>query len=158
MKQRLLIDSNILALLAVGTTSRSYVLRHKATKAYSIEDFDLLMNLCSQYREIVFTPHTLTETSNLLCRGVLEPARTEIMKVLQLMIDRTDEVSLSSSIAAQLPEFLRLGLTDAALISLSDETLCMATDNLDLFLAASAAGHAPTYFTYLRIQHGTLPG
>jgi hypothetical protein len=66
MSRDVSIDSNLLLLLIVGSTSRAYITKHQRLKAYTAEDFDKLASVIGCYDKIVLLPHTLTETSNLL--------------------------------------------------------------------------------------------
>ena len=60
----IVLDANLLLLLVVGLTSRAYISKHKRLQGYEELDFDLLICLIGSANVIV-TPNTLTETSNL---------------------------------------------------------------------------------------------
>ncbi|MGH9477535.1 MAG: hypothetical protein ACRD1C_14630, partial [Terriglobales bacterium] len=62
----LILDSNLLVLLTVGTASRAYISRHKRLQAYSEADFDLLVEVIAPVSKVMVTSNTLTETANLL--------------------------------------------------------------------------------------------
>ena len=50
------LDASIFLLLVVGTASRSYVGAHKRLRAYSEEDYDLLVDWISDAARVVVTP------------------------------------------------------------------------------------------------------
>jgi hypothetical protein len=110
------------------------------------EDFDFLIRLLIA-AEVVLTPNTLTEASNLL-RQIDEPARSEIGLVFQVYIRRARECYVESSNAIKRKEFIRLGLTDAALLQLED--VVILTADLDLYLAACRDRRPALNFFHLK--------
>ena len=65
MRPGVLLDANLLILLAVGLTNRDYIGRHKRLTKYDATDLDVLSGLIAQFSSVVFTPHVLAEASNL---------------------------------------------------------------------------------------------
>jgi hypothetical protein len=57
---------------------------------------------------------------------------------------------IESRVAASQSEFLRLGLTDAALLQAADEPATLLTADVDLYLAAVKRGFKAENFNYLR--------
>ncbi|MBV5335499.1 hypothetical protein JZU48_00270, partial [bacterium] len=68
----------------------------------------------------------MTETSNLL-RQIAEPARSEIATVYANHIPTLIERHIPSKEAAARPEFLWLGLSDAALLDVNKADIIMLT-------------------------------
>ena len=132
------IDSNLLVLLVVGETDREMISKHRRTKSYRVEDYDLLVRLINDTDHQVFvTPNTLTEASNLLAQhGEPEPSR--IFDVLGSLIETTEEKFVESKAVTQNRHFTRLGLTDAVLLEVVSASNPLITADLKLFLAASA--------------------
>ena len=149
------VDSNLLFVLVVGYTSRSHVGRARRTEQYSIEDFDLLQATLSEYDEILITPHVLAETSNLL-GYISEPLLTQTRTTLRLLMPQWQERFTEGIEIAEIPIYLRLGITDSALFSTSSVSITLLTDDLPLYLAASRAGRSAINFTHLREARGTL--
>ncbi|MSP01969.1 MAG: hypothetical protein EXR07_13095 [Acetobacteraceae bacterium] len=141
------LDANLLVLFVVGAASRSYIAKHKRLRAYTEKDFTLLLDVLSASPRIVVTPNTLTETSNLL-RQIAEPARAHIYAVFQALLADTDEVYVESDRAARHAAFPRLGLTDAALLTVVTAGHVLLTADLDLYLAADRQGQAVINFTH----------
>jgi hypothetical protein len=117
----LILDASLLVLLVVGATSRSLVERHKRLKAFTTEDFDLLLGLVTHAPEVLLTPNTLTEASSLL-RHIEGPARNDIQETFRRLVLVASEEYIPSRGAVVRNEFLRLGLTDAALLEISSST------------------------------------
>ncbi|EGK73586.1 hypothetical protein METUNv1_00217 [Methyloversatilis universalis FAM5] len=146
-----LVDSNLLLLLIVGLTSRDYVAKHKRLREFTPEDFDLLKEQLSVASEILVTPNTLTETSNLIDH-IGEPARSKIFSKLRELVSlsSTRETYLPSHSALSRLELPRLGLTDCALLDACASGTPLITVDLHLYLAAVSAGNKALNFNHLR--------
>ena len=146
------IDANLLVLLVVGITGRHIVGKHRRTVDFTPEDYDLLARMLETSSEILVTPNILTEASNLLAQH-REPQRTQLMAELRTLIDRSDETFVPSDQAAGHRHFPRLGLTDAALLSVVSGDWPLLTVDLDLYIAASHTDpRAAVNFNHLRDQ------
>lgn len=147
------IDTNLLVLLVVGETDKALISKHRRTRAYRAQDYELLVRLINESDHQVFvTPNTLTEASNLLAQDRREePDRSRIFGVLQALIERTEEEIVESKVATRNNNFKRLGLTDAALLEVVSASNPLITTDLDLYLAASAKESGAAYnFTHYR--------
>lgn len=140
MKKAVTIDTNLLVLLIVGLTNTTYILRHKRlTPTYNAQHFALIYRLLSEAPRVLCTPHILTEASNLL-RQIREPMRSEIMTTYGRFIQSAEEPTIPAKGVAQSPNFIRLGLTDAALLSLDPSEIRLLTVDHDLHIACSQRG------------------
>lgn len=151
----MVLDSELLLLFVVGTTGRGYVSKHRRLRAYSEKDFELLLKVISNATEVLVTPNTLSETSNLLAYAA-EPMRSELFQAFALIITDSSERYVPSSDASTRSEFVRLGLTDSALLAVSSTGNTLLTADLDLYLAASSQGLEPINFNHLREAAGTV--
>ncbi len=152
----LTLDTNLLVLLVVGRASPSLIEAHGRLGGYSKADFDLLNDYLAGASQIVVTPHTLTEASN-LSRQIRNPARDRISAALKALVGGTEERSVPSRTAVPAPDFIRLGLTDCALMQFTDNTETLLTVDLDLYLAALRRGHRAVNFNHSRVAAGLLP-
>ena len=149
------VDANLLVLLVVGRTGRDIIGKHRRLQGYTVEDYDLLLAVVEQAESIVVTPNTLTEASNLLGQHA-EPERSSLFETLRTLIENADEIVVSSEIASANANFLRLGLTDAALIEAATEDTPLITVDLQLYLAAlshNAQAIVAVNFSHLRDTH-----
>jgi len=89
---------------------------------------------------LVITPNTLTETCNLVDR-LHSKAKARVYQKLAALIQSTEETYVPSAVAAAQKAFFRLGLTDAAMLLLASRETYLVTADLDLYLAAHAAGY-----------------
>jgi hypothetical protein len=60
-----LIDSNLLLLLFLGTYDRRQIATNDRLSKYSEDDYDLLIQVLRPFTRIITTPNILTEVSNL---------------------------------------------------------------------------------------------
>lgn len=140
MKKAITIDTNLLVLLIVGLTDPAYIDRHKRLAGvYSQGGFRNLEALVANASRLVITAHILTEASNLL-RQTSEPMRSKVMERLGTFIAEADEAMIPSRIAADSPNFIRLGLTDAVILTLDPAEIQVFTVDHDLHSACSRAG------------------
>ncbi len=146
------VDANLLVLLVVGIAQPSLIGRHPRLKAYTTDDFDLLMKLLDTGGKIYVTPNTLTETSNLLPFGN-KGLRERFLDVLRFMIQESEEIVVASEQATTVTEFNRLGLADSALIDVACKETPIVTVDFDLYYAiASRDYRAAVHFNALRSQ------
>lgn len=148
----LLIDTNLLVLFVVGTADKGYIAKHKKLTAFTVEDYEMLVRMVSGASEVLVTPNTLTETSN-LAAYINEPARSKVLAVLRTVIAGSQERYVPSSTAAQRSEFIRLGLADAALLEVAAKNITLLTTDLDLYCAALAKGALALNFHHLRDRY-----
>ena len=145
---RLILDANLLVLFVVGRTSPHLIGKHRRVRAFSADDYELLIRVMGAAKQIVVTPNTLTETSNLL-----GDIHSTFSVELQSIIEQSRELIVASVDASRIPVFHRLGLTDAALWELASAEMPLLTVDLDLFIAASSKNpHAAVNFRHLAEQ------
>ncbi len=149
MRKAVALDANLLVLLVIGLADRRYIAVHKRSKGFSDTDFDLLTTLISESAEVLVTPNALSEASNLL-RQIGEPAKSEIGQAFLRLIRNTREIYVRSLDASSRTEFLRLGLSDNVLLEVSKNDIVILSTDLDLYLAATAAGYTALNFNHER--------
>ena len=147
--ETIVLDANLLVLLIVGSVSRSYIAKHRRLKAYTAADYTLLVGLVKSAAEVIATPNTLTEASNLV-GYISEPARTQIYQKFRVLANEMAERYIDSRRAVKQEEFLRLGLTDSVLLKAGEEKLTLLTADVDLYLAAASHGFKVVNFNHHR--------
>ena len=135
LPEKIYIDSGLLALLVVGETDKSLIAKHRRLREFDEGDYERLVSLINHVDQILVTPNTLTETSNLLAQHG-EPERSRIFEVLRILIEEHEENVVTSKNASRNSEFTRLGLTDAALLEVISNSNPLITVDLDLYLTA----------------------
>ncbi len=144
------IDANLLVLLVVGSVGRDLIAKHRRLREYAEEDYDILIDLLDPVDCVFVTPNTLTEASNLLAQHG-DPERSLFFDRLRFIIRESEEVVVASVEASSNDAFVRLGLTDAALLEVAAKETPLVTVDLDLYLAAlEKEADAVVNFTHLR--------
>lgn len=149
-RRGIFIDANLLVLLVVGATDQELIPKHRRLRRFMVEDYERLIELIRQAGQVFLTPNTLTEASNLLAQHP-NPERSRFFAVLRRIIGTNEEIIVESKTASRNNAFVRLGLTDAALLEVISEETPLVTVDLDLFVAAFAEGKvAALNFTHLQ--------
>jgi predicted nucleic acid-binding protein len=148
---RLLIDTNLLVLLAVGTVNRDRIETFKRTRQYTTADYDLLVRVLERFEKLYTVAHVLAEVSNLTDLPGAE--RVQASRVLKETISLLIEAEMSSTRAAEERLFQDLGLVDAAIGAVAREHNCdVLTDDLDLYLRLREDNVRVLNFTHLRAR------
>ena len=126
-----LVDTNLLLLLIIGSIDRDLVSVFKRTKKFTAEDFDLLYKFLGLFKAIHTTPHVLTEVGNLAnaLRIEQKPLFAEsFRKIVQLF----EEEHASFKLLSNKPEFVAYGLTDVSILDLAPGRTLILTDDFPL--------------------------
>lgn len=145
------IDANLLVLFVAGREDPDLIVRHRRLEGYTIGDYVLLLQLVDTVDQVLVTPNTLTETSNLLSQH-REPERSRLLQRLRAVIQDSREITVASAVAAANPVFARLGLTDAALLEVASADTPVVTMDFNLYwrLAVAKGADAVVNFTAYR--------
>ena len=147
------IDANLLVLLVVGSVGRELIPKHRRLQDYTAEDYDLLLATIGQVERVFVTPNILTEASNLLGQHG-EPERSYLFEAFRSIIEDTVEIVVASEVASSNSEFIRLGLTDSALLEAVTEDIPLITVDAGLYSAVmEKSENAPTSLYFLRFRN-----
>ena len=144
-----LIDTNLLVLLIVGSVNRDRIHGFKRTSDYSPADWDLLTGLLEKIPRRFATAHILAEVSNLT--DLREPELETARDILRNFISQIEELAIPSSDACKSTYYYRLGLTDAAIGLAAKQRGCsVVTNDSDLYRALLEEGASVIKFDHLR--------
>lgn len=105
MRKRVILDTNLLILLVAGLFDIEKVRHHKRLQNFRLpDDHDTLVLLMEGAKEIVVTPNTLSEASNLL-RLIGGMPRLELTRLLGVFIQTHSEIYVPSVDASRDAEF-----------------------------------------------------
>jgi rRNA-processing protein FCF1 len=126
------LDSNLLLVLIAGSLGVQLFKSFKRVRAYTMEDYELLVRLLQSFTVLITTPHVLTEVSN-LANSLRASYKYDWYTSFAALVgsERNIGVREKWSPAADLseePEFLQFGLTDTALAELTSEALVVTED------------------------------
>jgi len=152
-QRRLLLDTNVLLLLIVGRIDPRHVARFRRTRdRFEGSDYHRLSRFIASDRQVVTTPHILTETSNLLGAlngSYLEQARGLLSQIIGVAVA---EMRPSQYLVDQRAYWL-FGLTDTAIVTAATEGTTVLTDDAALHAYLSGAGVDVINFNHLRDFH-----
>lgn len=145
----ILIDTNILLLLIVGSYKRELVGRHKRTIPFLPRDYDLLVRLVGGFDKILTTHAIMCEVSN-LASPIADPDRTGILATLRAFVGAVQEHTISSIDACECESFLKIGITDSGILELAKTDIPVLTDDGVLANFIQASGATAFNFHHLR--------
>ncbi len=144
MNGPVILDTNLLMLLVVGSTSRNYIAAHKRLAAdFTSVHFDVMVELIGAFSDILLVPDIVAETSSLL-RHIANPMRRSILSTFKELILGAVEVPVASMFGANRDEFHDLGATDAVILhvlSLKEVAATLMTIDQPLLHRAGALGY-----------------
>ena len=144
----LLVDTNILVLLIVGSLDRALIRVHRRTATFTPDDYDLLQSHVAQYQRLLTTHGVLTEASNLMGNDFHEEVADTLVAVCSPLVE---VVSPKETVFAT-EGFARLGFADSSILSALDEETVVLTDDVSLYNQALYLGWEAINFNHLRKQ------
>jgi len=143
-----LVDTNLLVLLLVGSVNKRRILKFKRTQSFTLQDFDLLSRLVEWFGKLITTPHVLSQVSDLtdLAGEEFWTVRSRFAALVELMDESYDE----SRALVTHPLFSRLGLTDAAIATVCSRGILVLTTDVKLELALQQRGAEALNFNHVR--------
>lgn len=119
---------------------------------YDQDDYLLREDVLRQSSVLMAMPHILAETSNLLAQ-TSEPDRGDLLASFGAFLQDLSvfqELVHPSRFAVEISEFVRLGLTDAALLVEQGIDFTLVTADRRLFGACGPTGRKALYFPSLK--------
>lgn len=146
----LLIDTNLLVLLVVGSLNADQISTYKRTTRYSAEDYRLLLSFVDQFKVVLTTPNILTEASNLL-EGYAY-ADQQALTLLERFAQGTHEVFYDSVPTMNIysKSYIKFGLSDAVIHRVGADNYIVLTDDLNLCAYLQGQGLLAINFSNLR--------
>jgi hypothetical protein len=123
----ILIDSNLLVLLATGAFRRSLIPRFNRTRQYTADDFELLVRLVDLFSKRVVTPHIVAEADNLM-RQLPQAEHSGVAAVIAAIVADAFEVYVPSTDAMKHERYASLGATDCTIVLASQDVLVITGD------------------------------
>lgn len=114
--RRVLLDTNLLILLLVGSARSDLVGEHKRLRAFTAQHWNDFSRWLEGTKSFVTSPNILTETSNLLDIG--KGALPAVVSNYISFVEKADELEVTSKSVVGTGYFLRFGLTDATILHL----------------------------------------
>lgn len=145
-----LLDTNLLTVLLVGQLGKGYIEKNKKTRNYSSDDFDLLVELLGNFKDIITTPHILAETTNLI-DWVQGDHREILFAYLEYFIKEKREIYFPAKNIIENSVFNQLGLTDTGIIEVAKtNNFVIITSDLDLYNLSISQNLQAINFNHIR--------
>jgi rRNA-processing protein FCF1 len=150
-RKYLLIDTNLLLLLLVGSLNPSLIQKEKITanQGFDEADFNQLRDFAIKFQKLVTTPHILTEVSNHADK-IGGANKGEFFQQFISLIEKLDERSESSKLLAKTDAFVRFGLTDTAISRLANRNCVVLTIDFPLSGYLQSKGVSAINFNNVR--------
>lgn len=146
----ILVDTNLLLLLVVGSYQKDRIKTFKRTAGYSSRDYILLNDLIARFDVRWTTPNILTEVDN-LGRQLPANEHSGFSRSFKKHVGESFEIHHESSVIVAKAEFDRLGLADVASLIQCRLCLLLSTD-LPLYIRACELGYDAINFNHLRMS------
>lgn len=153
-RRGLLVDTNLLLLLFLGTYDRRQIDTNSRLQAYTQKDFELLVDVLSNFQPLVTTSNILTEVSN-LSNAIPEKSCEAYFSAFASRLRLLEEQHVASSTALQ-SRWARFGLTDAGIATIAKNRYLVITDDFRLSGALQNDGIDTLNFNHLREPYWRL--
>ena len=148
----LLIDTNLLIGLVVGTLDRKLIENNRAAiRPFTEKDFDLLVEFVGRFTRLITTPHILTELSNLTGKLHSRLHQDVRLVIKQLVLRRTFEENVSATTLVEHDLFTRFGVADTAIHLVAPNKYLVLTDEVALAQTLSTRGVDVVNFNHIRM-------
>ena len=135
----IVIDTNALVILVLGLMDPRLIEGHKRTSIYDMRDFDDLLVMIGDVKQLVIIPNVWTEVDNLL-NGFTGQRKDDYVAALTELIPQVAEEYITTSVATTEASFYDLGITDSLLLQLSRNYDLLITGDSQLSDYAKANG------------------
>ena len=143
-----LLDTNLMVLLAVGLYRRDRISSFKQTIQYTEDDFTLVARIVGSFARRITTPHILAEADN-LTRQLPGREHGAVAAIMAPLIEDQFEIYSPSAAAVRHERYSNLGLTDCVTIAAANEILVI-TDDFRLSNVLSHLGHDAININHIR--------
>jgi len=143
-----LLDTNLMVLLAVGLYKRERISSFKRTDQYTTRDFSLVAGIMDKFERRITTPHILAETDN-LTRQLPAREHRAVAAIMAPFVEKLFEIYSPSAAAMHHQRYSTLGLTDCVTIACATDILVI-TDDLTLSSILSHLGRDNININHIR--------
>ncbi|MEH2366056.1 PIN domain-containing protein [Nostoc sp.] len=129
-----LIDTNIRLLFLARSFNQERITKFNRTQQFIPEDYELLLAFIARFQKLVTTPNILTEV-NSLANQLGEPERSQCFAIFAQFVKNVallDEYYVNSLDAVNTEKFIKFGLTDSGILTLSKGKYLVLTDDFKL--------------------------
>lgn len=148
MRASAIIDTNLLLLAIVGEL-RPDRIGYGRLSAFRPQDISILKGEIEKFDQFVTVPNVLAETSNFIRSSDREICEGANRLFVEYVL-RAKEIYIPSNEVVRIQEFLRLGLTDTAILKVAKRKITTITDDFPLANRLHKLGLPCINFNHLR--------
>lgn len=150
-----IIDTNTLIILILGSINPSIINSHKRTSIYDPSDYELILKLIGDIKSLLVLPNIWTEVDNLL-NGQSGNIKNEYIKLLRYITEQSTEQYLISKDISAKQTIYDLGLTDSAILEIAKDCKLLITSDSNLSDYAKALNI--NVFDLVKLKNDQLSG
>jgi len=124
----IIIDSNSLIVLLLGSIDENLIASHKTTSIYTKQDYHNLVIIIKDLKNLLVLPNIWTEVDNLLNRFAGHYRWTYLTQIREIM-SKTTEKYLQSTTGSKSPYFDYVGLTDSLILEIAKDCELLITSD-----------------------------
>jgi hypothetical protein len=147
----IVVDTSLLLLFFVGNYDVNQITKFKRTETFSEKDYQIL-SFFLQHFKVITTPNILTEITDLSDGLNTVTAFTFFPSIYPLMKQIEENYRQSFEMMGG-PVFNKLGLSDAAIYSLSELGYLVLTDDLELYGYIISNGNYAINLNHIRTEY-----
>lgn len=149
----IIVDSNALIVLLIGIIDPKLFKTHNTTSIYDEDDFNDLLNVIEDFKEIIVLPNIWTEVDNLL-NSFGGNYRYQYIQKITEMIKITSEKYIDSKTGSECESFFDLGLTDS--LVLQQAKFCKLLITSDSKLSDYAMAYGVKVYDLVKVKNEKL--
>lgn len=135
----ILVDTNLLLLLVVGSYQPERILTFKRTLQYTLDDYALILRVLERFDRRIVTPNILTEVDN-LARQLPAAEHDAISQVIFQIVSASFEIHWASAQVTQNDIYPKIGLADCVTMAVARDDILIVTDDFELSNRITAIG------------------
>lgn len=145
----IVVDTNLLILLIVGTCDIKRITKFKRTNKYMEDDYELLARFVRFFDNIVTSPNILTEACN-LCQTLNAETDHALYRAFSQIIASLNECYVASVNVLGERAFFTLGISGSVILDLCKQGRLLLTDDLPLYGYITSLGLDAVNFNHVR--------
>lgn len=162
----IILDTNVLVLLLIGTYDPSFIEKCGITsnQSYDCTDYDLLKKIIAYFKKIVITPQVIAELSNLSTSSRSKMYGKDLHKYFGVVLHfletaEENHLKISELLDKEVKIVSTFGLTDLTMLQISRDTnMPILTDDAPFYAYAISQRAPMIQFQHIKaFERGYLP-
>jgi hypothetical protein len=134
-----IIDSNIFILFLAGQINENRIKNYTRNSLYTKDDYNILLNIISDYDRIITSPNIFTEVDNILNR-ITGDDKYKYLVLVKTIYKQTVEKYIKTENVSENWYFDSLGVTDSAILMMAKDCELLISGDSSLCDYAKSLG------------------